>query len=197
MSHQIHTTEGLILGSVGTGEAHLYITMFTREFGLVRAVARSVRLEKSKLRYSLQDFSKSNISLVRGRDVWRITGAQECNGTYWHLKGDREKIKILARISALLNRFLHGEEKNEQLYLTLSSGVEFLRENDTDSEIIKNFEYLIVLRILYTLRYIKNTDNFDLFLSTTDMDSSLLMKVAPFRKKMTVAINEALRESHL
>lgn len=197
MSHHLYTTEGFILGSVGTGESHLYITIFTREFGLVRAVARSARVEKSKLRYNLQEFSQSNISLVRGRDVWRITGAQEGINTYWHFGGNEEKIKILARISSLLKRLLHGEEKNEQLFLTISTGVKFLREQNPDSEIIKNFEYLIVLKILSILGYVKEIDNFDLFLATTDVDTDLLLKVTPFRSKMALAINEALNESQL
>lgn len=197
MSHQLYTTEGLILGSIGTGESNLYITIFTREFGLVRAVARSARAEKSKLRYNLQDFSQSNISLVRGRDVWRITGAQEGYGAYWQFEGNEEKIKILARISSLLKRLLQGEEKNEQLFSTLSTGIKFLREQNPDSEIIKNFEYLIVFRILSTLGYIKEIDNLDLFLSTLNVDNKLLLKVTPLRSKIALAINEALNESQL
>ena len=76
MSHTLYSTECIVLGSVDSGEANRYISLFTREWVLC-AVARSVREEKSKLRYCLQSFSFTDATLVRGREVWRITGAEE------------------------------------------------------------------------------------------------------------------------
>ena len=128
MSHTLYTTECIVLGSRDSGEANRYISLFTREIGLVHAVARSVREEKSKLRYCLQDFSFTDATLVRGREVWRITGAEERYSLHQELKDENGKLFVATQILNLLQRLVHGEEKNDYLFDSLSSVQ--LRPND-------------------------------------------------------------------
>ncbi len=88
--HHIHHTNALILGSRNRGEANRVFTILTREMGLIHAVAQGVRLNKSKLRYALTDYSYAKIDLVRGKEVWRITSATPVNsfpGIRRNLKG--------------------------------------------------------------------------------------------------------------
>ena len=105
--HNIYTTEGFILKSVNFGEANKYFFIFTKDFGLIKATAQGVRLLKSKLRYSLEDFSFTQVSIVRGKEVWRITSAQKISGLNYLL--------LISKIFSLLLRLLHGEEKNDRL----------------------------------------------------------------------------------
>ena len=50
MAHRIETLDALVLGGMPVGEAHRSIDLLTPQLGRIRAVARSVRHEKSKLR---------------------------------------------------------------------------------------------------------------------------------------------------
>lgn len=197
MSHTLYTTECIILGGYDSGEASRYISLFTKEMGLVRAVAKSVREERSKLRYSLQNFSVSSTTLVRGREVWRITGAEERHSLHRELKEDREKLFTIIQILNLLERLVHGEEKNEYLFNTLFNSIEFIRKNKLDKETLKNFERLVVLRILYALGYIANKEEFDELLQLTIVDEKLLTKTQSERRRVLFAINRALKEAHL
>jgi len=63
--HHIYHTHGFILSSRNNGEANRMLMIYTREMGLIRAVAQGIRLHKSKLRFTLQDFSYVNVDLVR------------------------------------------------------------------------------------------------------------------------------------
>lgn len=94
--------------------------LLTKELGLVRAHARSVREERSKLRYGLQNFSKSHITLVRGKDMWRITGAVQMDDHYHNFAIDNEKNLVLQKISNLLVHTLYGEEKTTSCTIYLS-----------------------------------------------------------------------------
>ncbi|MCE9517782.1 recombination protein O N-terminal domain-containing protein, partial [Candidatus Nomurabacteria bacterium] len=71
--HHIYHTKSFVIGSYNRGEANKILVLYTREMGLVRAVAQGIRLNKSKLRFGLQDFSYASVDLVRGRDIWRVT----------------------------------------------------------------------------------------------------------------------------
>lgn len=195
--HTLYTTECIVLGGVDSGEANKYISLFTRDIGLVRAVAKSVREEKSKLRYSLQDFSITLATLVRGKEVWRITGAQERYNLHNTLKDESEKLFTITQILNLLQRLVHGEEKNDYLFDTLSCGLEFIKKNKINKETLKNFEHLVVLRILYSLGYIAKKDKFTKLLQLTEVNESLLENTKSKRKDVIFAINRALKEAHL
>jgi chromosome segregation protein len=73
--HPIHTTPGFIIDSRPYGEAGKLLSIFTRDFGLVTTSASGIRFEKSKLRYHSQDYSFGSFSLVRGKELWRLTSA--------------------------------------------------------------------------------------------------------------------------
>jgi recombinational DNA repair protein (RecF pathway) len=112
MSYAVYSTRGFILGSSPSGEASKIFLIYTSDFGLVRARAQSVRMLSSKLRYNLEDYSFGTFSLVRGREVWRLTGAEK--------QELPEKLSLVrARVLNLVKRLVQGEEKNEKLFNTL------------------------------------------------------------------------------
>lgn len=195
--HTLYSTECIVLGGVDSGEGSKYISLFTKEIGLVKAVAKSVREEKSKLRYSLQNFSFTDATLVRGREVWRITGAQERYSLHQELKENSEKLFVVTQILKLLERLVHGEEKNDYLFDTLSDGFEFVRKNVMNKDTLKNFEHLVVLRILYSLGYIAKENNFTELLRKTCVNEKLIKDTGSKRKDIIFAINRALKETHL
>jgi DNA repair protein RecO len=114
MSYAVYSTRGFILGSSPSGEASKIYLLYTEDFGLVRARAQGVRLITSKLRYNLEDFSFGSFSLVKGKEVWRLTGA---------LKIDLQPkfSTVRARVLNFVKRLVQGEEKNEKLFKTLLS----------------------------------------------------------------------------
>jgi len=77
--YSIQTTPGFIIDSRTYGEAGKMLFIFTRDLGLVMAVAQGIRFERSKLRPFTQDYSFGEFSFVRGKEMWRLTSAQEFN----------------------------------------------------------------------------------------------------------------------
>ena len=201
--YSITTTPGFIIDSRTIGEADKHLTIFTRDLGLIRAIASGIRYEKSKLRYHVADFSFGSFSFVRGKEIWRLTNAEEFNSQ--NLKpGDLE---LLARLALLLRRLLHGEEPNPQLFDQLYICVRYLGDKAVQAIEMtemqsQTLESLIVIRILHSLGYVGNdkevadcfmTDENGLF-STSD---GLLADLAAKKALINKHINKALKESHL
>src|SRR3989338_2840960 len=113
--YQKYHTEALVLGNRERGENDRVFTLYTEEFGLVRARASAVRSEKSRMRYALQNYSRSHVALVRGRHGWRIGGSVSIQGA----TGSRDGISAFARIARLVMRLVAGEERNQYLFATL------------------------------------------------------------------------------
>lgn len=197
MAHQVHQTEGIILESRAFGEAHRYLHVFTRDFGYIYALARSVRKEKSKLRFGLQNHSHVSLSLVRGRDLWRVVGASPNGNMYFALRDEREKLALYFQLVSLLRRLLHGEEKNEELFNVFLDGLLFLKKEELVGEDIRNTECILVLRILHTLGYVSSENFLQAYLIAPSISRDLLEETRPHRPNIIAAINESLHASNL
>ena len=195
MSHKIYHTEGFVIAGSNYGEASRYLSIFTRDFGLVRASAQSLRKVSSKLRFSLQDFSYSKIDLVRGKEIWRVTNAKNISG-YEKLNKSSESIKMLANIFRLIKRLCHGEAENPELFEYLKEIYAFLEIEKLNNEDIKNFEAVSVLKILHCLGYIGDGKDLSIFVSN-NLSHSMLGQAKLVRRTLVEEINKSLRESQL
>jgi DNA repair protein RecO len=196
MSHHLYQTEGIVVGGFNVGESNRFLYLFTRELGLLGASAQGVRELKSKLRYSLQDFSYSNINLVRGKEVWRVTNAEKINLLENIIK-NKEKQKIFTNLCLLIRRLFVGEGGHEQLFDDIVSGLRFLETRELSREDLKNLEIILVLKILYNLGYWGEEDKFAVFLENRKLDKQILDEMVPLRVVALSHINNALRDSHL
>lgn len=205
--HHIYTTKAIIIKSIPIGEANKYYFLLTQDLGFVRATAQGVRLDKSKLKGHLQDFCMVSISLVRGKDIWRITSVETIENRSF-LK-DINKLIAIKNIFSMLTRLLHGEEKNEPLFNSVESSYNFLLRNKLSQDSIKNLETITILRILYHLGYFKKSSptkssvaenaKFDLSDYVIDDELSIdLLNLFDNNKKVAITdINNALNETHL
>jgi len=179
----------IVLAVTPSGEANNVYTLLTRELGIVRAKAQSVRKLASKLRFGLQYLSYGTVDLIRAKDTWRIVGVA---GESTLLPADIRH-KPLHRMVSLLQRIVPADERNSDLYDALVSASDlFAQHQDTHHHTA--IELLSVARILSLCGYwddelpIHNTA-----MVTVDELSNVLGK----QKAYLTAINTALRHTHL
>lgn len=195
MSHPIYHTRGIILSSTEAGEANRYYRIFTEDYGLIGALAQSVREEKSKLRYVLQDLSFINVDLVRGKDIWRITGATSLQH-FESLKTNYAQLKFFARLAALILRLVQGETPDKKLFHEIFSVADFLDEHSVPREYEFALETLIALRVLTHLGYMDPSVHEE-FLLPHEYSTALVESFEKNSKRAVVRVNEALAASHL
>ncbi len=106
MAIEKYVTRAIVLESYDQGEHDRAFKVFTREFGLLICQAKSVRKLESKLRAHILPRSVSLITLVQGREVWRLVGAENetLSSPYVH------------EATILLRRFVRGEGAHTTLY---------------------------------------------------------------------------------
>ncbi len=152
--HHIHHTEAFVLGSRPKGEDSKILFLYARELGLVYGHAQGLRKLSSKLRYVLQDFSRVQVDLVRGKEVWRVTTAVPAHSVGADASLPQESLKVVARIAALVVRLVAGEEANEEVYGTLTRAYALLSRPNLAPEDLRALELLTVARILTALGYL-------------------------------------------
>jgi recombinational DNA repair protein (RecF pathway) len=133
MSIEKYVTKCLVITSFDQSEHDRVYKLFTREFGMLMASAKSIRKLESKLRAHVMPHTVSLVTLVKGRDVWRLVGAEE----------QKKSSVTIHEISDLLSRFIHGEEAHKTLYDRIE---DFLVKADTyDKQVARILFYYILL----------------------------------------------------
>ncbi|MBU2104052.1 recombination protein O N-terminal domain-containing protein [Patescibacteria group bacterium] len=145
MRHK-YVTQGIVLQRIPLAEAATLVTLLTEDFGLVRARAEGLRKPGAKLASALQTLSQSEVTLVRGKHGWRLSGALLSRNWFKELSGEsRERA---GRVASLILRLVQGEghESLSKVY------EEFLQKIAvSNSSMQDTLECVYALRILSEL----------------------------------------------
>lgn len=193
--HHIYHIHGFIISSRASGEANKMLTIYTRELGLVHAMAQGIRLSKSKLRFTLQDMSYAKIDLVKGRDIWRVTSATSIS-SFPVARTSRDSIVFMSRMASLVDRLCRGEEGNEIVFDSLIQAFTLLDDENFGTESRSALELHTVLSIVHALGYVGESDDIQDYLGgqfSHEKTDRLLKE----KKSIISHINRALRESGL
>ena len=133
MAIEKYTTKCIVLDAYDQGEHDKAYKVFTREFGLLICQAKSIRKLESKLRAHMLPRSVALITLVQGKEVWRLVGAEK----------ERVESPYIHEVTSLLKRFVRGEGAHKALYDRI---VSFLcSQEEYDEQVVRLLLYYILL----------------------------------------------------
>jgi DNA repair protein RecO len=150
MAYVTYTTQALVCGTFRRNTSDSSYLLFTREAGMLYADARSVREEKSRQRYALQDFSLVKVSLIKGKRSWKIGSIQSIKNYYAEAE-DKQARGSVVSMFRFLRRFLKGEEIMSDIY---DSVVLFLEELTKDIDHRTFIDDVFQLKVLAKLGYV-------------------------------------------
>lgn len=110
--------DAVILRHSDYGEADRLLTLFTREAGKLRAIAKGVRKMQSRKAGHLEPFTQVTLMLAQGHDLWIVTQA-EATELFQPLRESLPLIGYAGYVVELLDRFTYEEGQNWQLFQLL------------------------------------------------------------------------------
>lgn len=186
MSHHVYTTRGLVLSLKPIRESDKVALIMTRDVGLVYGIARGIRKPHSKLSTSLLPLALARVSLVRGKNLWRVTTVTLLRDSASELRSNRDALVAESRISNLLTKLVRGEDANPELYDDLEKSLLMLLDGKVPLGQIDAWELYTVSRILLHLGYIKEEG------TPNSLEEALRDK-----RPLLVLVNQGLRASEL
>ena len=99
----------VVLRHADWGEADRLLTLYTRERGFVRALAKGARKVTSRKAGHLEPFTHVTIQLAKGRDLLIVTQVETLNA-FLSLRDDLMKTSYASYVVELLLRFSYEEE---------------------------------------------------------------------------------------
>lgn len=187
--HQVYITDALVCTAKDSNTSDRSYLLFTKDAGMLWANAKSVREERSKHRYALQEFSLIRASLVRGKSGWRITGTEPITNLYFETTS-REARTLVRNIIRLLRRFLHGESPVPRVFEDVVAS-RALAEAKADT-----LETVFTLRMLHELGYVA-ADTREHIIEAETLAHAYEAAEVDIAKRSEKIIADALAVSHL
>ena len=188
MRHK-YSTRALVLGRTSSGEESITASLLTEDFGLIRARSQGARKYGSKMSAGLQTLSASDVTLLRGKDIWRMAGA--ILETNWARELSGAARKRAARVFELADRLINGEPADPELFSMLSAFLSALPNRSEDEQ--DAAETLAVVRMLHAL----GVDAGDTYGASDDYGDSALARATNDRSKLIARINHGITISGL
>ncbi len=131
--------EALTLRKSPIGEADVVVTMFTKDRGKLRAVAKGARRTSSKMLGHLEPMTQIRLSLARGRNLDYITQVQVIN-MFADLKNNLEAITKGLYLAELVDGFGSEASSNQPLYQLVVETLESIGQESESEWPLRYFE---------------------------------------------------------
>ena len=191
MAYQTYITEAIVCGSFNNQTSDRSFQLYTRSIGMIYAHTQSVREERSKHRYALQECGYARVTLVRGKSGWRVAGSEPILNFYT-LAGTRAERAFVRNMLLLIRRFIQGETAHENIFDDVVYACTQVRRYPPEL-----LEIILTLRILHTLGYVGDEEKLNTFFEQPIEALSIDFLDDDLKKQCVVCINNALKESHL
>ena len=110
-----YRSEAVVLRRVDFGEADRLLTLYSREHGKIKAIAKGARKPQSRKTGHVELFMRSRFFIAKGRSLDIITQAETVE-PYIALRSDLVRTTYASYAVELLDRFTAEEEKDVRLY---------------------------------------------------------------------------------
>ncbi len=139
-NERLYRTEAIILRMTNVGEADRILTIYTRDRGKLRVVAKGVRRTTSRLSGYVERFTQTRLLIARGRNLDIITQSDPVK-IFRNLNGENLEIYAYANYAVhLLDQLTEENSENFPAYQLLSETFESLNVGNNPNATIRAYE---------------------------------------------------------
>lgn len=153
----LYSANAIVLYHQDLGDADKIITLMSREYGKIKAVARGVKRPRNRLIGGTQLFTYSEFLLFKGRQLDNISQCQ-IKESFFRIRDDFKKLAYTSYMAELVNEFVPEKQKNEEVFFLFLKTLYWILKND-DIELITRFFEIKLLLLTGILPYMDSCIN--------------------------------------
>ncbi|MCK4224001.1 MAG: DNA repair protein RecO [candidate division Zixibacteria bacterium] len=148
----ITKTEAIVLKSIKFGDTSKIATLYTKDHGKIKVIAKGIRKPKSRLAGALQTLSHIQIVFYKKQttEIYLLSQSDTIK-SYQSLYKDLNRYIFASAVLELLDRLITGEESNPQLFELTKVTLSFM-ESCPEELVEKSFTYY-ALKLTHLLGY--------------------------------------------
>jgi DNA repair protein RecO (recombination protein O) len=145
-SHRLYRCEAIVLARMDYGEADRILTLYSRQHGKLRVIAKGARRPLSRLGPHLEYFSRTQLMLARGRELDVVTGAETADA-HLAIRDDLDAFGHASHMVEILARLTEDRQENEAVYELLARSLRLLADGVDSFHATRHYE-MVLLRLL-------------------------------------------------
>jgi DNA repair protein RecO (recombination protein O) len=134
-----YTTEAIVLSRFDYGEADRILTLITPGGGKLKAIAKGIRRQKSRIGGSLEPFAELRVALAHGRTFDVVTQVDVIHA-WLNLRDDLVSFGTASYLAELANGTLEERHASETVYFLLKRAYEILDAGMAPARVARWFE---------------------------------------------------------
>ena len=148
---KLYKAEGIILSRRNVGEADRILTVFTKEYGKIRLIAKGIRRVSSRRAPHLEIFTRVTLMIHRGTSLDSVTEATPMD-VYETLRTDLERVSMAYFYCELVSVLLAEHQEHTDVYRLLTDTLSNLntQAGPLDPMVFREF----TLELLWTLGFL-------------------------------------------
>ena len=150
----VYRSKGIVLRSIRYSEADRILDIYTRDAGLVSAIAKGVRRTKSRFGGRLEPLSCVDFVAYHGRTLDTVTQAEVLR-SFHSVREDLARFKAAADMVGSVRALSGGDEADRRVFNLLYNSLDALEERDSGFEAI---EAAFVLKLSVLAGYAPQLD---------------------------------------
>lgn len=134
----LYRDEGVVLKTIKLGEADRIVTLFTRDHGKVKAVAKGIRKTKSRFGGRLEPFTHVEVMLYRGRGELDTVTSVDILDPFTGMRHDLAGLAGASALAETVEKITPDRERALSTYALLLAGLQAL-VTDTGGTVVAGF----------------------------------------------------------
>lgn len=142
--------EGIILKRINLGESDKILTVFAKNYGKIKCLAKGIRKINSRRAPHLELFNYSRLTIHRGRNFDIITEAESIN-SFGHLRKDVSRVAAAYYLAEIVDKLCPEHQEHNQILTELVKSLVFLNETDCPDKrnFLSKFNHFILTNLGY------------------------------------------------
>ena len=136
--NRTYKTEGIILKRVNFGEADKILTIYTKHYGKIRAIAKGVRKLTSRKAGNVELFNQAVIFLAKGKNLDILTEVQLLN-SFKAWRKDLKKVAAAYYFCELVDKLTPDNQASQSVYWLLVQALSKISQESLP-ELVRSFE---------------------------------------------------------
>jgi DNA repair protein RecO (recombination protein O) len=132
----VYRSKGIVLRSIRYGEADRIIDLYTRDAGLVSAIAKGIRRTKSRFGARLEPLSCVDFMAYHGRTLDTVTQAEVLR-SFRGIREDLTRFDAAASMVGSVRALSGGDEADRRVFNLLYNGLVALEEHDSSFRVVE------------------------------------------------------------
>ena len=138
--------EAIVLKHSDYGEADRFLSLYTRQRGKLRAIAKGVRKMRSHTAGHVEPFTRVSLQLAAGRNLYIVSQAEAVD-SYVNLREELALVGYASYVVEILDKFTYEEEENAAVFRLTADTLARL-DRGGDSELVVRYYEIQLLELL-------------------------------------------------